>query len=391
MKQPRTYRILMMDALVGNDYSMELCRHLHDIGVDITLVTTADRPVPAPVDYPVRAWAPSKDPAKGKGGKILDYLIFLSRMANAAITRKYDLIHFQFFRFERPEALLLAFLRFTGVKVVHTAHNVFPHERKFGDYAVKAIIYRSASRIIIHSETVKQRLVDSFGINGLKTAVVPHGNFDTPEADSSPREEARRRLGIAPEDQVLLFFGFIRPYKGLDILLSAFDIVVAEHPSLRLLIAGKCQTPEMESQYRRQIKEMSSKERVLFHSGFVERSDMPVYFNASDWVVLPYRHIDHSGIIHLAYAYGRPVIATNVQGLSDMIKEDGTGYAAEGMDAFGLAEAFRKAVSDPDAGKRMGHRGYELGKTKYSWSAAAEKTRQLYENLLFNRPDHGAV
>ena len=376
-------KILMIDALVGNDYSLLLCDQLYKSGIDVTLVTTKDREINIPVSLPILRWVPSKNPKISRLKKALGYVVYLARLCLCAIRGQFDVFHFQFFRFERIESVLMVFLKMTGVRLVHTAHNVFPHERKSGDHFVKAMIYRSSTQILVHSETVKRRLAQAFGISVKKISVIPHGNFDVYRARVAiSKSSACNCFGLKPENPVVLFFGFIREYKGLDILLEAFDIAYRQNPLLRLLIAGQCQTRQMEDNYKNRIRSMVSREGIVFHPGFVAHEKISTYFMAVDWVALPYRHIDHSGLIHLAYAYGKPVIATDVMGLSDMIAEDGTGYLAPVNDPGKLAEIIIHAVSDPAVRDQMGARGEHLSKTKYTWANAVNLTRQVYEDAV---------
>ena len=379
-------RILMVDALVGNDYSILLCNQLHLMGVDITLATTVDREIKPPVAFPVKRWIPSKNPKKARTGKALEYLRYVMRLVLLSVSRQFDVIHFQFFRFERVEAFLMVLMRISGVRLIHTAHNVFPHEQRSGDRTIKTMIYRASSGIIVHSITVKNRLCRFFAFAGKKTAVIPHGNF---EVDSTvytiSRNTARKRLNLGDNEHLLLFFGFIRKYKGLDRLLPAFEIAFGQNRMLRLLIAGQCQTRQMENQLNEQIRAMSSRNGIIYVPGFVTHEKMAEYFTAADWVMLPYRQIDHSGIIHLAYAYGRAVIVADIKGLADMVKEDQTGFIADTENPETFAQTILRAASDRRTADQMGDRGKYWGEMKYNWSHAAKLTRQMYEEVAPKR------
>lgn len=379
-------RILMVDALVGNDYSILLCNQLHLMGVDITLATTVDREIKSPVAFPVKRWIPSKNPKKARTGKALEYVRYVMRLVLLSVSRQFDVIHFQFFRFERVEAFLMVLMRVAGIRLIHTAHNVFPHEQRTGDRTIKTIIYRASSGIIVHSETVKKRLSRIFAFAGEKTAVIPHGNFeiDSPEHAIS-REEARKRLHLGDKEHLLLFFGYIRKYKGLDSLLPAFEIAFGQNRMLRLLIAGQCQTGQMENQLKELIRAMSARSGIIFAPGFVTHEKMAEYFTAADWVMLPYRQIDHSGIIHLAYAYGRAVIVADIRGLADMVKKEQTGFVTDTENPETFAKTILRATSDRRTADQMGNRGKYWGEMKYNWSHAAKLTRQMYEEATPKR------
>jgi D-inositol-3-phosphate glycosyltransferase len=376
----RRCRILMVDALVGNDYSILLCNQLHLMGVDITLATTVDREIKIPVSFPVMRWIPSKNPKKARTGKALEYVRYVMRLVFLSVSRQFDVIHFQFFRFERMEAFLMLLMRIAGIRMIHTAHNVFPHEKRTGDRTIKTIIYRASWGIIVHSETVRKRLSRIFAFAGEKTAVIPHGNFEVGSpGDAISREAARKRLHLGDKEHLLLFFGYIRKYKGLDRLLPAFEIAFGQNRMLRLLIAGQCQTRQMENQLKEQIRVMNSQSGIIFAPGFATHEKMAEYFVAADWVMLPYRRIDHSGIIHLAYAYGRAVIVADIRGLADMVKEEQTGFVADTENSETFAKTILRAASDRRTAEQMGNRGKYWGEMKYNWSHAANLTRQMYE------------
>ena len=156
---------------------------------------------------------------------------------------------------------------------------------------------------------------------------MPHGNFDhyLPETSLS-KQEARQELGLCENDLVLLFFGYIRAYKGLDMLLEAFEIAAKKNNRLKLVIGGMPHTTELEKATRTFIEKSPVKDRILFHARFIPHDAIKHYFMSADIVALPYKHIYHSGIIHLAYSYGRAVIATNVGDFSETIVQEKSGY-----------------------------------------------------------------
>jgi glycosyltransferase involved in cell wall biosynthesis len=382
-EDPQRMSILMVDALAGNDYSFILCEHLQNLGLEVTLVATTDRAINMPIYFCVKHWAPSKNPKTGKSVKILTYLVFWLKMIFYSFTRRTDLIHFQFFRFERLEAFLMVLLRLLGTPLVHTVHNVLPHESRKGDVLVKALIYRVSHRLITHSEFVKEILIKRFGVSAGKIETVHHGNFDMflPENGVS-REKARCRLAVGGSDIVLLFFGFIRPYKGLDDLLDAFEVVSRKNRSVRLIIAGQCQRTDLEEGYKTRIHKMDARDRIHFYPGFVPSEKVAEFFMASDLIVLPYRRIDYSGIVHLAYAFGKPIIATDVGSIKEMVEKDGTGYIAAADSPENLSETIFEALSSQNDWPGMGIRGINLGRTKYNWAESARRMRRVYESVI---------
>ena len=376
-------RVTMIDGLVGNDYSLCLCSALHAAGVNVELIVPDKRIVNMPVEYPIRYWMPTKDPKSSKTGKSFHYLEYLVQLF-VHVARTYKgkrVVHIQFFRRERVECIFFLLMRLLGTQLVFTAHNVLPHENSTIDRLLRSAIYRAAGIIIVHSEYIKGKLVKDFSIDQKKVKVIPHGNFD----HYVPREQmskamARTSLHLHETDNVALFFGFIREYKGLDLLLDAFEICAKRDKSLRLVIAGAPQTQELENHYRRRIEQISRDDSIIFHAGFIPSEKVAGYFVACDVVILPYKEIDHSGIVHLSYSFGRPLIATNVGDFSEVIDDGKSGYLLEENSAGCLSETILGAFSNNTRLGDMGHYARRLSETKYSWLDIAKGTKDLYES-----------
>lgn len=378
-------KVLMIDSLIGNDYTLCLCSGLYRTGVDVTLVSTEDRVLNMPVDYPVLRWAPCKVQTVGKIRKLGVYLRYLTRLFIHIRKSKIDAVHFQFFRRERIESFYFALLRLMGTKLIYTAHNMLPHEKSLVDYFLKWIVYKSAHSIIVHSQFIKNKLISNFNINPDKVRVVPHGNFDhyLPEHEM-PSASARESLGLSDDDDVLLFFGFIRAYKGVDLLLDAFDLASAKNPRLKLIIAGKPYSTEFDKRYKHRISQIAAKERILYHGHFIPSEMIPTYFAAANAVVLPYKQIDHSGIVHLGYSFGKPLIGTRVGDFVETIEEGKSGFLVEKNNPQQLAGTILLAFTDKNRLAEMGKYNRELSDTKYSWDDIGQKTILLYQ--LSNSP-----
>jgi glycosyltransferase involved in cell wall biosynthesis len=374
-------KVTMIDALVGNDYSVCLCSALHAAGVDVELITPDNRLVSMPVDFPIRPWMPAKDPRGGKIGKTIHYLKYLAQLLVYVVKQDKGrrVVHFQFFRRERIESLLFPLLRLLGVNLVFTAHNVLPHENSRIDYLLRFMVYRSAKVIIVHSEYMKSKLAKGFRVDQEKVKVIPHGNFDhyIPKEPIS-KAEARASLQLSEIDSVALFFGYIREYKGLDLLLNAFEICARKGTPLKLVIAGAAHPPELENYYRRRTDQISRNGSILFHAGFIPSEKVAAYFIACDVVILPYREIDHSGIVHLAYSFGRPLITTNVGDFPEIIEDGRSGYLLRENSAECLSETMLGAFSSKPSLEDMGSYARKLGETRYSWIDVANQMRDLY-------------
>ena len=374
--------VLMIDSLVGNDYSLSLCSGLHEAGTDIQLMVTEDRVVETAVSFPIRHFAPAKNAKQGRLKKTWLYILYLIKLPVFIFKNKIDVIHFQFLRRERMESVYLPLLRLLGIKIAYTAHNVLPHEKSRLDYFFKSLIYKSAHSIIVHSTYIKQKLAANFTINADKIKIVPHGNFDIYLSATPPtKKNARKQLNLPQNSKVLLFFGNIREYKGLDTLLAAFQQSAVNDEQLHLLIAGSPRNEALKRKYQTLINESGVQDKIIFHPQFIPTDEVETYFMAADIVVLPYKNIDHSGIVHLAYSFGKPIIATRVGDIETMIAEDGTGLLLKKNTPEDLAETINHAFEINEELKAMGKIAQKLNGTKYSWSAIAKQTNLVYAGI----------
>ena len=375
-------KVLMIDSLVGNDYSIALCTGLAQNGLDVQLVVPQGRKVDANLLFPVIHLGPSKNPSVNKIKKVVQYINYLWRLLGLIRQSKVDIVHFQFFRLEGIESLFLCLLRLFSPTVWHTAHNVLPHDNKKVDFVFKQIIYWATNGIIVHSRYIQEKLLNTFKVNQAKTAIVPHGNFDLYLPDEPiSKKEAREKLGLLPQDNVLLFFGYIRPYKGLDVLIDAFGLAAAQDCNLKLIIAGAPQNESLANRYNNQIAQLDAKDKVLFHAHFIPFAEVATYFSAADVVVLPYKNIDHSGIVHLAYSFGKPIIASSVGDFPEAIEHGKSGFIFSEKSKDALDATITNAFNDKGCLAQMGNFAKELSDSKYSWQNVAQKTKKAYQAL----------
>jgi D-inositol-3-phosphate glycosyltransferase len=378
-------KILMVDSLVGNDYAIALCTSLANNGADVQLVVPKGRKVDKSVPFSVIHLGPSKDPSINKIKKIVQYINYLRQLLALIYKSKVEIVHFQFLRLEGIESLFLSFLKILSPAVVYTAHNVLPHENRKLDFVFKRIIYWAADGIIIHSRYIQEKLLKTFTVAVEKTYIIPHGNFDMYLPDTTiSQEDARKRFSLSPEDNVILFFGYIRAYKGLDMLIEAFRIAATQDERLKLLIAGAPQNNILAKKYKMQIEQLEAKESVLFHAQFIPFAEVATYFSASDVVILPYKNIDHSGIVHLAYSFGKPIIASPVGDFPEAVEHGKSGYIFQEYTVESLVRIIVNAFADKENLGQMGCFAKELSDTKYSWQDVAQKTKQFYDQLTGN-------
>lgn len=305
--------------------------------------------------------------------RLLDHVGKLGRLRETMQAFHPEIVHLHA-PLGKLDSLYFRYMRSLGARVFYTAHDARPlvGESKWSDWAR----YEAADGIVVHSSRCRQYLLDG-GIDERKIRQVVHANYlDLCDGRDLSKEKARALLGVPVDSRVVLFFGAIAPYKGLDVLIDAFGRLQRDDPHLYLVIAGG--PLEDFGPYRRRIEALGSSERIVQDLRYVPAAELSKFFLAADMVALPYRRVSQSGVLQLAYGFGRPVVATDVGGLGEAVAEDGTGMVIDGPDADELARAIRQLLANPGTAARMGIRGRTLAETKYSWRAVALQVIDAY-------------
>jgi len=206
--------------------------------------------------------------------------------------------------------LLARVARRAGIRVVFICHNVFPHEQRSWDVWLVRWALRKGDAFIVQSSDEREQLLKL--LPGRRAEVVPMPLFDMFASQSMPQAEARRKLAVPEGVPILLFFGFVREYKGLRHLLDALSIVRTELTDIRLLVVGEFWRDAQS--YLDQIARLGIKEHVIIVDRYVPNEEIPVYFGAADVVVLPYTEVTQSAVVQLAFGFGLPVITSCVGG-----------------------------------------------------------------------------
>ena len=326
------------------------------------------------------------------GRKIWRVLNYYARLIRYARTSKPRIFHIlwnnKFQLFDRT--LLMCYYKLRGKKIVFTAHNVNAGKRDLNDSLLNRLTlrsqYRLADHIFVHTEKMKSELLDEFGVQERAVTIIPFGiNNSVPHTDLTP-EEAKRRLGIGPDEKTILFFGNIGPYKGLEFLVAAFHRIVARSVDYRLIIAGKLRggCERYWDDIQRTISQDVNHGRIIQKIEFIPDADTEVYFKASDVVALPYTHVFQSGVLFLAYSFGLPVIATDVGSLRDDMVEDRTGVLCRPRDPVDLARAIERYFAS-DLYHALDSRRRDIqdyARARHSWDVVGEMTRNVYAKLL---------
>jgi glycosyltransferase involved in cell wall biosynthesis len=354
-------------------YDRSLCAALARAGADVELVTSrfAHGPVPAPLGYEVREAFYRRSgrregtaPAR-RALKLAEHVTDMWRYRRSGGPA--DVRHFQWL----PVPALDGWLLPADRPRVLTAHGVLRSEAwERRSRSLRRLLDRMDA-VIALSEFGRERLA-STGFDSERVRVIPHGAFDyltrQPDEDPLPAELA------AVTDPVILFFGLIRPYKGVDVLIHAFrsirdaELWVVGRPfgmSLDTLHAAAAQVPG----------------RVRFVPRFVSDRELPAYFRRADVVALPHRDAEQSGVLFAALAFGKPIVLSDVGGFAE-VAATGAGSLVPPGDAEALAARLQELLDNAAERERLAAAAVAAAEGRYSWELVARETLDLYQEVM---------
>ena len=353
-------------------YDRALAAALARGGAEVELVTSRFLygPVPEPDGYRVRESFYRRSASRGldaparRAFKSVEHLPDMLRFRSQTDA---DVIHYQWLTVPGLDARLLPAQR----PRVMTAHYVLPPQPSRRQLAGARRAFGAMDAVVAHSEHGAQRLRDQVGLDPDRVRVIHHGAFDylthLPEEKPLPAELE------GAEGPVILFFGLLRPYKGIDILLEAFR----EIEGAELWIVGN---PRMDLEPLQRLA-AEAPGRVRFLTRFVEDAEIPALLRRADVVTLPYRDAEHSGVLYAALAFGKPLVLSAVGGFPE-VAEQGAARLIPPGDPTALAATLSELVTDDAARAQLGEAAANAASTSYSWDQAAQRTLTLYRELL---------
>jgi glycosyltransferase involved in cell wall biosynthesis len=275
-----------------------------------------------------------------------------------------DVVHWQWVTVPWLDVALIP----RGGARAYTIHYPLPRTR--AGHARERALLRDMDAVIAHSERGARQLSEELGLDPGRVHLVPHGAFEY--LTSLPEERPLPPELADVEGPVILHFGLIRPYKGNDVLLEAFR----EVEGAELWIVGMPRMP------LDPLRELAARCRgtVRFAARFITDPEIPAYFRRADIAVLPYHVIEQSGVLYTALAFGKPTIASDVGGFSDVGRAGALRLVPPG-DPIALREALEALLGDEDARRSLGEAATRLAQTDYSWDAIAERTLAIYREI----------
>jgi glycosyltransferase involved in cell wall biosynthesis len=363
-------------------YDHALCAALAARGLEVVLETSA---------FPYAAVPPAdgyerRERFYRRGGALPGPARFAAKLAQHApgmvgVARRAkrdhaDVVHFQWLAVQHADRLLLPR---GGLPLVLTAHDVLPREPRAGQLAAQKRLYHAVDAVVVHSQNGRERLMHECDLPGDKISVIPHGAFTrladiATTAPALPPEFADAAAQGLP---VVVFYGLLREYKGLDVLLEAWKLLRRAAPSdpAELWIAGM---PRMDTGALHAAAREAG--NVRFAERFIGDQESAALLQRADVVVLPYREIEQSGVLFSAMGMGKPMILSAVGGFPEVAAEGAATLVPPG-DPSALATTIARVLGAPAERERLaaGARGAAAG--RYAWSAVAEAHEQLYRRL----------
>jgi glycosyltransferase involved in cell wall biosynthesis len=264
--------------------------------------------------------------------------------------------------------------RLRGIPSCFLCHNALPHESSRVDKLLARYAFSAARVFITHSRQDHDDVRALFPRASVHQN--PHPTYDVFTDDEAPAaDEARRKLGLEGK-RLMLFFGFIREYKGLDVLLEAVERLPADE-DYHLLVVGEFY--EDKEKYAAALERLRERGQLTLVDSYVPNEEIPLYFAAADLVMIPYLSATQSGIVQIAYAFDRPVVATRVGGIPEVVRDGATGFLVEAGDAAALGEAARSYFLSADRAQMRAAIAEES--YKYSWERMVETIERACDEM----------
>ncbi|MBV9309437.1 MAG: glycosyltransferase [Solirubrobacterales bacterium] len=351
-------------------YDHALCEALGIEGANVELFTSrfAYGSTPQPQHYELRELFYRRSTGTAGSGlrritKLVSHVPDMLRYRRLAAGA--DVVHFQWLAVQWLDIHLLP-----AKPLVLTAHDLLPREPRPGQARAQRRLYDAVDAVVVHSEQARRTMVDELALDADRVHTIHHGAFThlTTQSDEQPLPAELAQVEVP----VVLFFGLLRPYKGIEVLLEAWrGISEAE-----LWIVGR---PRMSTGELKAAAPPS----VRFIERFISDQELPAYFRRADLVVLPYldtRRFDQSGVLATALAFAKPMIVTDVGGFAE-IAQAGAARLVPPGDPVALGQAIRKLLQNETERARLANAARSLAAGAYSWSEAARRTLSLYAAL----------
>ncbi len=362
-------------------YDLDLCRSLVSSGVNINLYTCDETKISQNLGFIVNLFYKNIYGSRSKYQRGIHYLVGTLKSIIHAKLSHVQILHFHIFCIGYLEFINVILGRLMGFRIVFTVHDVESFDPKLSVTYLNRITHYLSNCIIVHNETCKADLIKYQGVPIGKIQVIPSGNLLN-WIDQVPTQlEARGWLNISPDSKVLLFWGQIKPVKGLDILLKALNKIVQEVPGVLLIIAGKVLKDDF-NKYQKIIDDYNISNYCVVRLGYIPNDEASFYFSATDLVVLPYQKIYQSAVLLMAMSYGKPVLTSDLPPMKEIITDQETGFLFSRGNIEALSNGIIKILSSNGCYQRVGLNALNMVKKRFDWNEIGLRTAKCYQSLL---------
>ncbi|MBA2421797.1 MAG: glycosyltransferase family 4 protein [Chitinophagales bacterium] len=390
MNDHERLRVAMVEPIgghSGNDfYDFGLCKAIAEQGTELTFYTCDETDLDTKFTFPFRTEKPYRkiygsDPVLLRGFR---YAVGALKTAYDAARSKAAVVHFHVYHFAAREYLNFYLFHRKGIKIVATIHDIESFDKYGSDIDAGKYdkFQRCIDQIIVHSDYAKLALKKYFpDFPDQKIHIVPHGDSDFLFNKPITKEEARIKLDLPMDQQLVLFFGQIKKVKGLDVLLKAHSIVRDRLPNVKLLVVGKPWKVEQE-EFDNIVKELNLSNDCILNYSYVPNEIIPYYFAASDIVTLPYREIYSSGVMIRSLDYRSAIIASDLDTFKKIIVDGENGVLFRNEDENDLAEKIITLLQDSEKMKRLRINARKTADEKFSWQMIGKRVNDIYKMAL---------
>jgi len=315
-----------------------------------------------------------------KALKGIEYIIEIFVFIVYSIFIHPSTVHFIWFPFPAVDLCILYILHTFGIKIIYTAHNALPHDTGESYKQLFKRIYIKVDLIVCLTEGEKELIMHLFGISSSKICIIPHGDYNFIMKNVSFNKKLFEELRIRfNSKKIILFFGILRPYKGLHHLIEAFKLVLSKITDVKLVIAGRPFTEEYRTTLLKKIKDLDLNEFVYTDLRYIPIEDLLAYLKIAYVGVLPYIEASQSGNIITFYSVDIPVISTFAGALPEMVEDGKTGLLVSPRDVNALSDAIVYMLEHPDVRKKMVLGTGKLLREKFNWEKNIIKLEELYD------------
>ena len=361
-------------------YDISLCNALHINDITPVLFTSDDTVVnEGKLPYKVVKIYKNIYSNKIKLYRGIKYFILLFKTGIIIKKEKIRLTHLHFFHLSFKEVITVIIFKIFNFKQIVTLHDVSTFHGK-NNQLIARVILNLIHSIILHNQFSKVKLIDLHPHIENKISIIPHGNYSNYVKIYS-KSKAIEKLNLDHNYKYILFFGQIKRVKGLDVLIKALDKVRTKNINCKLIIAGKIWKDDF-SNYITLIQKLGLSNHIISHIHYISNQDVEKYFNASDMVVLPYREIFQSGVLLMALSYKKPVIVSDIMGMTDIVSNRKTGLTFKNGDHVELANCIINLFQNESLAEKIAINGYNKIQNEYNWEDIGRDTAKLYKSLL---------